>query len=393
MHHLIFSVVSLLFLIFPGVSSFSCNTYRKTAKTELNGKTRRDIFSIAGVGLTSSVFSYPLSAHATSVEPLADLPMIRLKLPKNAGVGRDYVVIQLNIDGKGPYKFMIDSGLTTEMITPHLKDILNIHGDNVVIRGHGAGGGEDNPLVELKGASLCCGKFRENKTSMPLPPLHAIVTDFPQEHIDPRHDVEGMIGVEFLELFDVEFDFPNERVRLWPPQKSPKNGLVAIPAVIMNESGLEGIRIRSPQQAIAQPMLGIIDCGSSMSIANLPAAKLLGLPLDPKEYKSPTVMGIGVDGKPLLMPTATVQFSFAGNAYQGSSPNDLRFEDPPSKFKPWDKVSLAIGDLPVFRDLLGDGKSEYTMPTVLVGLDILAQRRIILESGKGRARRIFVAPQ
>lgn len=392
MHHFILNVATLLCLGFASVSSFSCNTYRKIARTELDGKTRRDIFSIAGTGITSSVFSFPLTAHATSVEPLADLQMIRLKLPKS-GIGRDYIVIQLNIDGKGPYKFMIDSGLTTEMITPHLRDVLNIQDKNVIIRGHGAGGGEDNPLVELKGASLCCGKFGENKSSMPLPTLHAIVTDFPQEHIDPKHDVEGMIGVEFLELFDVEFDFPNQRVRLWPPQKSPKNGLVAIPAVIMNESGLEGIRIRSPQQEIAQPMLGIIDCGSSMSIANLPAAKLLGLPLDPKEYKSPTVMGVGVDGKPLLMPTASVQFSFAGNVYQGSSPNDLRFEDPPSNFKPWDKVSLAIGDLPVFRDLLGDGKSDYTMPTVLVGLDILAQRRIILESGKGRSRRIFVAPQ
>lgn len=392
MHHFIFNVATLLSLLFPVVSSFSYNIYRKITSTELHGKTRRDIFGITGMGLVGSTFSVPLTAHATSVEPLADLPMIRLKLPKN-GLGRDYVVIQLNIDGKGPYKFMIDSGLTTEMITPHLKDILNIHGDNVTIRGHGAGGGEDNPLVELKGASLCCGKFGENKSSMPLPPSHAIVTDFPQEHIDPRHDVEGMIGVEFLELFDVEFDFPNERVRLWPPEKSPKNGLVAIPAVVMNESGLEGIRIRSPQQKIAQPMLGIIDCGSSMSIANLPAAKLLGLPLDPKKYNSPSVMGVGVDGKPLIMPTASVQFTFAGNVYQGSSPNDLRFEEPPDNFKPWDSVSLAIGDLPVFKDLLGDGKSEYTMPTVLVGLDILAQRRIILESGKGRARRIFVAPQ
>lgn len=392
MHHIILTVATLLSFILPGVLSFSCNTYRKITTTELHGKTRRDIFGIAGVGLAGSTFTFPLTAHATSVEPLADLPMIRLKLPKN-GLGRDYVVIQLNIDGKGPYKFMIDSGLTTEMITPHLKDILKIHGDNVTIRGHGAGGGEDNPLVELKGAALCCGRFGENKSSMPLPPLHAIVTDFPQEHIDPRHDVEGMIGVEFLELFDVEFDFPNERVRLWSPQKSPKNGLVVIPAVVMNESGLEGIRIRSPQQEIAQPMLGIIDCGSSMSIANFPAAKLLGLPLDPKEYHSPSVMGVGVDGKPLIMPTASVKFTFAGNAYQGSSPNDLRFEEPPSNFKPWDSVSLAIGDLPVFKDLLGDGKSEYTMPTVLVGLDILAQRRIILESGKGRARRIFVAPQ
>lgn len=392
MFHLIFTSMILMLLPYSGYSFSLLNgNFRSQLFTELHHNTRRDIIKFASGGIIGTTISFPLSAHATSIEPLADLPMIRLNLPKN-GLGRDYVVIQLNIDGKGPYKFMIDSGLTTEMITPHLRDVLNIRGREGVIRGYGAGGGEDNPLVELRGASLCCGKFGENKSTFPLPPLHAVVTDFPQEHIDPKHDVEGMIGVELLELFDVEFDFPNGRVRLWAPQKSPKDGLVAIPAVIMNESGLEGIRVRSPQQKVGQPMLGIIDCGSSMSIANLPAAKLLGLPSDPSKYSSPSVMGVGVDGKPLMMPTAQVQLTFVGNPYKGSSPNELTFEEAPDNFKPWDKVTLAVGDLPVFRDLLGDGKSEYTMPTVLIGLDILAQRRIILESGKGRGRRIFVAP-
>ena len=33
-------------------------------------------------------------------------------------MGREYVIIQLYIQGKGPYDFMVDSGLTTELITP-----------------------------------------------------------------------------------------------------------------------------------------------------------------------------------------------------------------------------------------------------------------------------------
>jgi hypothetical protein len=36
----------------------------------------------------------------------------RIKLPKG-GVGRDYVLIQLIIDGAGPYDFMLDSGDST----------------------------------------------------------------------------------------------------------------------------------------------------------------------------------------------------------------------------------------------------------------------------------------
>jgi len=62
-------------------------------------------------------------------------------------------------------------------------------------------------------------------------------------------------------------------------------------------------------------------------------------------------------------------------------------------FKPWEKVTVAVGDLPVFSDLLGDGKNPFNVPTVLIGLDLLSQRRVILESGEGRARRIFVSPK
>ena len=36
----------------------------------------------------------------------------------------------------------------------------------------------------------------------PLPRLNAVVVDFPQEHLDPSHDVVGMLGMEMLELFD-----------------------------------------------------------------------------------------------------------------------------------------------------------------------------------------------
>lgn len=63
--------------------------------------------------------------------------------------------------------------------------------------------------------------------------------------------------------------------------------------------------------------------------------------------------------------------------------------------------SLPIaGDLPVFAQLLGDGdaRKPFTGPAALIGLDVLAQRRIVLEAippalarTVGRKRRLFVA--
>jgi hypothetical protein len=70
------------------------------------------------------------------------------------------------------------------------------------------------------------------------------------------------------------------------------------------------------------------------------------------------------------------------------------FQQPPSSWKPWDEVDLAIGDLPVFPSLLGDGTRPFLGPAALLGLDVLSQRRVILESGGPgtRRRRVFVSP-
>lgn len=49
-------------------------------------------------------------------------PAPRLRLPKGT-VGRDYVLLQLKLGGKGPFDFVVDTGLTAEMITPHLRQV------------------------------------------------------------------------------------------------------------------------------------------------------------------------------------------------------------------------------------------------------------------------------
>jgi len=251
--------------------------------------------------------------------------------------------------------------------------------------------------------SLCCGTFSSGESFFPLSsPLHAIVTDFPQEHMDPAHDpVEGMIGMEVLEQFDVDFDFPAGRLRLWKPHTvenvAKKAGMTTVDAVVVNETRLLGFRVVSssvPRDATgglaAQPFLGVVDCGASFSVVNWDAAPLLGLlPKNDGAYrKSPLVTGLGVDGQPQLLPTSTIGLSYCGNPKKDIS--TMSFEAPPSDWKPWNPISVAVGDLPVFSQLLGDGRTPYRGPAGIIGLDILTQRRLILETGAGRQRRIYV---
>lgn len=52
--------------------------------------------------------------------------------------------------------------------------------------------------VQLQGAALCCGNFPGlgGDDRLALPPLNAVVLDFPQSHLDPQHNVAGMLGQE-----------------------------------------------------------------------------------------------------------------------------------------------------------------------------------------------------
>jgi hypothetical protein len=200
-------------LAFLGVSCLLLSGSMSTAFVSTALPSVRSIRSNAPLGDVSSSFLPSIQSliaaasntgdNTAVAQPVADLPMQRLRMPK-ASLGREFVIVQLKVKGQGPFDFMVDSGLTTDLITPHLQQTLHIERKKgaPVMRGLSAGGSGSEVLIELEGASLCCGKFPEsNVDALNLPLLHAIVTDFPQEHMDPAHDVEGMIGMEVLDIF------------------------------------------------------------------------------------------------------------------------------------------------------------------------------------------------
>lgn len=82
--------------------------------------------------------------------------MRRLRLPQGT-VGRDYILLQLKIkDLPQVYDFMVDTGLSSEIITPHLRQALDIPKTRFKLeQGLTAGGVmEGADLVELKDARL-----------------------------------------------------------------------------------------------------------------------------------------------------------------------------------------------------------------------------------------------
>lgn len=195
----------------------------------------------------------------------------------------------------------------------------------------------------------------------------------------------------------MDFDFPKNRLRFYEAGTADVSGLIEIPAVVINESLLIGIRVSTPE-GNTQPVIGFLDCGSTFSCINWKAAETLGLPpkSDPSYKMAPVVQALGIDGNPLLLPTVKKQLSFVGDPIvDPKTGRPLGFTKPPADWKPWDPVQVAVGDIPVFSLILGDGVTPYRGPAALIGLDILAQRRVILEAGNGnsRARKVAVSPK
>jgi hypothetical protein len=86
-----------------------------------------------------------------------------------------------------------------------------------------------------------------------------------------------------------------------------------------------------------------------------------------------------------------LQFTFTGNPTRSKAAG-LTFDQPPRGWQAWQPVTAAVGDLPVFSQLLGDGVTPFNGPAALIGLDVLAQRRVVLgATGPGRARSLFVS--
>lgn len=150
----------------------------------------------ANAAIETAAATGVVAVTTTRQPPLADIKMVRLKLPRG-GFGREYVALKLKVNDSGPYDFMVDSGLTLEMISPHLQNILGLQDGKNRMSGLAAGGSTvSNALVPLTGAAIAGEGGGED---LPLPQLTAAVTPFPQEHIDPAHDpVEGMLGMEVV---------------------------------------------------------------------------------------------------------------------------------------------------------------------------------------------------
>jgi len=349
-----------------------------------------------------------LAAGATAVDPglkglnpkqskesVPAVDICSIDLP-DGSIGEGYIPVPVKLtNSKGEERtvhFILDSGLTTTMITPQLRTWLDMkepRGGGMTANGFAAGGSSTLQVCALNGAEVGgCG--------VQLPRMSAVVLEFPQAQIeDPRYDIQGMLGMEFVSQFDLDVDFPSRKIRLWNPGEGVKSakqdGLVAVPVSLI-PGDILGVRVAAGDGAT--PFLGIVDLGASFTLMNTAAAKLSKLPLTSEPGKS-GIAATGVDGRQTMLASRTTDITLLGFTEwtDGSRWGDSGALTKPKMLK-FDSIRTGVGEVAVFEQLLSTPGNPWLGPAGLLGLDVWCKTRIVFGAAPkefvGRERTIYL---
>jgi predicted aspartyl protease len=116
-----------------------------------------------------------------------------------------FIVLQAVVNGQGPFQFAVDTGAGRTVLTPALAERLNI-GTTKEIKGAGAGGKIQLTQATVDSLSVGGATVRD----------HAVVVGAFINTISAAAEtkLDGIIGHNFLNQFQVTIDYPQSRLTL-----------------------------------------------------------------------------------------------------------------------------------------------------------------------------------
>jgi|SRR6185437_6589114 len=160
------------------------------------------------------------------------------------------VVAAVMLDGKGPFRFLLDSGADACMISPRLVAVLSLPLiQDKVIRVEGATGVQELPWVNV--SRLQVGDVVRTDVRMPI--VDGAVLQ----------GLDGILGMAGLGAGHVEVDFAHDRVWIDKSAEREAKGFLVIPAT-RTAGGLLQVRARIG----GIPVAAVIDTGASNTLGN-----------------------------------------------------------------------------------------------------------------------------
>mmetsp|Transcript_94231 Transcript_94231/g.236483 ORF Transcript_94231/g.236483 Transcript_94231/m.236483 type:complete len:517 (+) Transcript_94231:90-1640(+) len=309
-------------------------------------------------------------------------------------LGKGFEVVLLRIGTyEKPLRFLLSTTLSEEVvITPNTCGMLGLKIERT---------------IELEDVSFDGGMHIGTLSD-------CTVSGFVQAQIADkalRTVIHGMLGLPFLERYDIDLDRVRSEQRIkeaGAAAKAASSGISRIGAIHSPGIALPGIIIGIPMFAKSSskmvPLVGIIDTGSMFSVVNWAAAKQLGLAKGPKDSKlerATKVAGAtktGVVEMPLVNIQLNICHATGDIACKAAGLSKEEFDAKGTgngwhlDFKnaglqtcvDFGRVNAAIGDSIQFDLLRDSAVGDFTGPAALIGQDVLSQAPRLTLSVKDR---------
>jgi len=245
--------------------------------------TLQALLALSGLSCSRSLFAEPyipsrapgtpedLSGAHLDPEPLFAAPT---RLDR---IGR--VMTHVKVNGKGPFRFVIDTGASRSTLAPHLARALNLQhsvGRNVML--NGVTGAAEVSTVAVE--SIEIGALRFEKQDLPV-----IFTSI-------MGNADGILGVAGFQDQRIDVDFKRDRVSVLESNgKRPHYSMVTARAT-RNINGLMIVDVRVGRRIRAK---AVIDTGAERSLGNLALQSAMNKGRKKREPVSAVVHGATPD--------------------------------------------------------------------------------------------------
>ncbi|BCW87992.1 hypothetical protein sos41_11290 [Alphaproteobacteria bacterium SO-S41] len=282
-------------------------------------------------GALARRFSAALAAAAvlTGAATAADTPLTLTP--------RGFPIVEIAINGKGPFAMVLDTGAGLTTVTTALKDELGLMKVGRMPQPVQLAGGAEPVDIYTLGFVTLAGQ--------PAPAPITVVLDAPMKYI---REARGILGMNVLSRFAVEIDQPGKRLVLRDPGAVPESGSdwTLRPLVprydnfLVVEADIGGVAAKA-----------VLDTGANQTILNAKLAEALGI----------------VAGAPGVT-EGKIALSGGTTSLKAKLPSIALGETQ------WRDLDIQAADLPLFKALgLGDE------PVLILGNDALKQVRLFVD--------------
>jgi len=215
------------------------------------------LLALGGLSCSRLLFAEPNNAARVPGTPedlsgaLADPEPLFAAPTRLDRIGR--VMTHVKVNGKGPFRFVIDTGASRSTLAPHLARALNLKhsvGRNIML--NGVTGAAEVPTVAVD--SIEVGALRFEKQDLPV-----IFTSI-------MGNADGILGVAGFNDQRIDVDFKRDRVSVLESNgKRPHYSMVTARAT-RNVNGLMIVDVRVGRRIRTK---AVIDTGAERTLGNL----------------------------------------------------------------------------------------------------------------------------